>query len=50
VPHFVPDVSTVYKEWAHLSFDELAYEIAKFYVGDEIPQKDLRDLMRRRFR
>jgi len=49
VPHFVPDVSTVYKEWAHLSFDELAYEIAKFYVGDEIPQKDLRDLMRRSY-
>jgi len=35
-------------QWKDLSFDALAYEIAKLYVGDEIPENDLRELMRRR--
>ncbi len=48
MPHFVPDVSKEYKAWKNKSFDELAYEIAKLYVGDEIPEQDLRDLMKRR--
>jgi len=49
VPHFVPDVSTKYKEWKDMSFDNLAFEIAKLYVGDEIPVNDLRELMRRSY-
>ena len=49
VPHFVPDVKSKYKQWKNHSFEELAYEIAKLYVGDEIPNADLRDLMRRSY-
>ena len=36
IPHFVPDVSNEFKKWKNHSFDELAYEIAKLYVGDEV--------------
>ncbi len=36
VPHFVPDVSDVYKKWKDMSFDELAFEIATLYVADEV--------------
>jgi len=36
VPHFIPDVSDKYKSWKNLSFDELACEIAKPFVGDEV--------------
>lgn len=49
VPHTVPDVSNKWKSWKNLAFDELAYEIAKLYVGDEIPDADLRDLMKRSY-
>eukprot|EP00960_Hanusia_phi_P057123 763465-Hanusia_phi.AAC.1 len=49
VPHFIPDVSNEYKKWKNLSFHELAYQIAKPYVGDEIPEADLRDLMKRSY-
>jgi threonine synthase len=49
VPHFIPDVKSKYKQWKNMPFDELAYEIAKLYVGDEIPSADLRDLMRRSY-
>lgn len=37
VPHFIPDMSDKYKSWKNLSFDELAVEIAKPFVGDEVP-------------
>lgn len=37
VPHFIPDVSEKYTSWKNMSFDELAFEIATLYVGDEVP-------------
>jgi len=49
VPHFIPDVSDKYKSWKNLSFDELACEIAKPFVGDEIPAEDLKALMKRSY-
>jgi threonine synthase len=50
VPEWVPDVSREYKNWASLSFDELAYEIMSRYCSEaEIPASDLRGLMKRSY-
>ncbi|CAK0795534.1 unnamed protein product, partial [Prorocentrum cordatum] len=50
IPDEIPDVSKSYKDWRSLKFDELAYEIASLYCGeDEIPAADLRELMRRSY-
>ncbi|CAK0894821.1 unnamed protein product [Prorocentrum cordatum] len=50
VPDVIPDVSKNYKDWRALKFDELAYEIASLYCGDdEIPAADLRKLMSRSY-
>jgi threonine synthase len=50
VPDFVPDASQKYKEWSSLSFGDLAFEIASLYCSDEeVPSKDLRDLMQRSY-
>jgi len=49
VPHFIPDCKDVYQSWSKLSFDELAYEIASRYTGDEIPEADLRRIMKRSY-
>uniref|UniRef100_A0A6U4LG57 Threonine synthase n=2 Tax=Hemiselmis andersenii TaxID=464988 RepID=A0A6U4LG57_HEMAN len=49
VPHFIPDLSGQWKKWKNLPFDELAFEIAKPWVGEEIPEEDLRSLMKRSY-
>lgn len=50
VPDQVPDVSTRYKGWSKLPFDELAFEIASLYCGtEEVPSDVLRDLMKRSY-
>lgn len=50
VPDHIPDVSATYKSWAKLSFDELAFEIASLFCGeDEVPAADMRDLMKRSY-
>jgi len=49
VPHYIPDCKDVYQEWRNLPFHELAYEIASRYTGDEIPEADLRNLMKRSY-
>jgi threonine synthase len=50
IPHEIPDVSKSYTDWRSLKFDELAYEIASLYCGeDEIPAADLRKLMSRSY-
>jgi threonine synthase len=36
-------------QWKDMEFYELAFEIAKLYVGEEIPLADLKALMQRRF-
>eukprot|EP00286_Rhodomonas_abbreviata_P023289 CAMPEP_0181303682 /NCGR_PEP_ID=MMETSP1101-20121128/8700_1 /TAXON_ID=46948 /ORGANISM="Rhodomonas abbreviata, Strain Caron Lab Isolate" /LENGTH=496 /DNA_ID=CAMNT_0023409295 /DNA_START=218 /DNA_END=1708 /DNA_ORIENTATION=- len=51
VPHFIPDVrkNEEWKKWKDLKFHELAYEIASKFVGDEIPQADLKKLMKKSY-
>lgn len=50
VPDVVPDVSSKWRSWRSLSFDELAYEIALLYCSEEeVPAADLRDIMRRSY-
>lgn len=50
VPDWIPDVSGVYKEWASLSFDEIAYEVAsRFCSPAEIPSADLRRLTKKSY-
>jgi len=50
IPDVVPDMSDSYRSWSKLSFDELAFEIASLYCGeDEIPATDLRELMKRSY-
>jgi len=50
VPDRVPDVSKVFKTWKSLSFHEIAFEIASLFIGDEIPEADLRDMMMRNYK
>lgn len=51
IPDAIPDVSTTYKSWSKLKFDELAFEITRLYCGeDEIPTSDLRELMQRSYK
>jgi len=50
IPDEVPDVRSSWKEWSSLSFDELAFEIASLYCGEEeIPAADLRSLMQKSY-
>jgi threonine synthase len=50
VPDVVPNVVDNLTAWSSLSFDELAFEIAALFCSrDEIPAKDLRDIMRRSY-
>jgi threonine synthase len=46
IPDTLPDVSTKWKSWRNLKFDELAFEIASLYCGEEeVPAVDLRKIM-----
>ncbi len=46
VPEKIPQIpAEKLKELSGLSYQELAYEIFSYFVGDEIPEKDLKDLI-----
>lgn len=51
VPDWVPDVSAVYKGWASMTFDEIAFEIvSRFCPESEIPAVDLRTLLKQSYK
>ncbi|AGO10049.1 AaceriAAR059Cp [[Ashbya] aceris (nom. inval.)] len=52
LPAVIPRLTeeTLFEHWAHLSFQELALEIMKFYIADwEIPAPELQELIERSY-
>ena len=49
LPERVPDVSAELDKWVTLSYPELAAEIIRIFVGGELPQGDLADVVRRSY-
>lgn len=46
IPDTIPRLSASrLKEWEELSYQELAYEIFSLYIGDDIPEADLKRLI-----
>lgn len=49
VPKEIPDVSGRLSEWSKLSYPELAMEVLRLFIGDAVPEADLRALVRRSY-
>ncbi|MCZ6472678.1 MAG: threonine synthase [SAR324 cluster bacterium] len=49
LPERYPDASPLLEEWQALSFSELFQQVVGLYVDGDIPEDDLRDLVRRSY-
>jgi threonine synthase len=50
IPSSIPQIPPAkLKEMEQLTYQELAYEIFSYYIGDEIPQDDLKELILRSY-
>ncbi|KAJ5161091.1 threonine synthase [Penicillium capsulatum] len=51
IPEQIPSLPASWEsDWRDLSFEDLAYEIAKLYISsEEIPAEDLKDIIKRSY-
>ena len=49
IPEVIPDVTSKLSAWSKLNYPELAFEVLRLFIGDAVPEADLRSLVQRSY-